>query len=279
MSITLTCPYCQFSREVPTERIPAGVRWAVCPRCRQRFEVTGLQVDSRPPGEGIPTSNGDPALKETEDGREGAPWEKRSEIGLWQGIYQTFKGVLFSPEALFGRLRFRNGITEPLAFGLLLGSVGSMLGFFWQFLMISGGLLDLEDSIFDQPSVGSIFLVLCVVVPMLVFVGIFVYSGLLHLLLRLVGGGKNGFEASLRVVAYSQSTQICGFIPFVGGWIGGIWQLIVQIIGLREIHQTSYLRVILAFLLPVALIVFLLVAVLIPLLVYVLRNPLGHLIS
>ena len=279
MSITQTCPYCQFSRQVPAERIPAGVRWAVCPRCRQRFEVTGLQLEGRPQGQAMPTSGEAPALKETDDGREGAPWEKRSEIGLWPGIYQTFKGALFSPEALFSKLRFRSGITEPLAFGLLFGSLGSMLGFFWQFLMISGGFMDLEDSIFDQPSIGSIFLILLVAVPMFVLVGIFIYTGILHLLLRLVGGGQNGFEASLRVVAYSQSTQICGFVPFVGGWIGGIWQFIVQIIGLREIHQTSYLRVILAFLLPVALIVFLLVAVLIPMLVYVLRNPLGHLIS
>ena len=69
------------------------------------------------------------------------------------------------------------------------------------------------------------------------------------------------------MVSYSQATQIWAVIPFIGGFIGSLWILIVQIVGLREIHETSYLRVILALLIPVALIL-LVLAIVIPLLVF-----------
>lgn len=59
------------------------------------------------------------------------------------------------------------------------------------------------------------------------------------------------------MVSYSQAAQIWGLIPFIGGSIGWIWQLVVQIIGLREMHETSYSRVIIAFLIPVVFIFFL----------------------
>jgi hypothetical protein len=162
-------------------------------------------------------------------GRQGAPWERRSNVGLWQGIYQTIKAVLFSPEALFSTMTFNGGIREPLAFGLLIGSLGGMFGLFWHFLMLTGGLISFSESIPGQFTMAFIFLLVMVMVPFFVTLG----------------------------------------IPLIGGWIGGIWQLIVQIIGLRVIHETSYLRVIFAFLIPVLLILLLAIAAVAALLIFI----------
>jgi hypothetical protein len=54
------------------------------------------------------------------------------------------------------------------------------------------------------------------------------------------------------VVAYSQATQVISLIPFVGGLGAWIWNLVVQIVGLKEIHEITYGRVVLALLIPVA---------------------------
>ncbi|MEJ2726666.1 MAG: hypothetical protein P8175_18935, partial [Deltaproteobacteria bacterium] len=70
---------------------------------------------------------------------------------------------------------------------------------------------------------------------------------------------------TFRVAAYSQAAQLWGLIPFVGGFVGGIWFLAVQIIGLREVHEVSYLKVILSLLFTFAFFAILLVAVLMPL--------------
>jgi hypothetical protein len=128
-----------------------------------------------------------------------------------------------------------------------------MFGLFWQFLMWSGVVLSSSKPLFGQFTVGLIFLIIMLVTPIFWVIWIFVSSAVMHLLLLIVRGGQNGYEATLRVVSYSQAAQIWCLIPLVGGSIGWIWQLVVQIIGLKQIHQTSYLRVIMALLIPVAL--------------------------
>jgi len=42
-------------------------------------------------------------------------------------------------------------------------------------------------------------------------------------------------------------------IPLIGSMIGWIWRSIVQIIGLKEAHETSYVRIIVAFSIPIGL--------------------------
>ena len=129
-------------------------------------------------------------------------------------------------------------------------------------------LWTIPEELMGHVSMSLIFFAIIIISPLFVTITMFIASAVLHLLLLIVRGGKNGFEATFRVVSYSQAAQIWGVIPFVGGFIGGLWILIVQIIGLREIHETSYLRVILALLIPVALILLLVLAIVIPLLVF-----------
>jgi hypothetical protein len=261
MSVEIICPKCNFSKSIPKEKIPAGARWATCPQCKHRFSF------APPKGDVSPEQGQKEAGAEGRVERQAPPWENRSELGLWQGIYRTFKAVLFSPDRLFSTMRHKGGITEPLAFGLLLGSIGSMFGFFWEFLIMSGGLLAVGEELMGRVSMSLIFFSIIIISPLFVAITMFVGSAVLHLLLLIVRGGKNGFEATFRVVSYSQATQIWAVIPFIGGFIGSLWILIVQIVGLREIHETSYLRVILALLIPVALIL-LVLAIVIPLLVF-----------
>lgn len=284
MIIEITCPFCQFSKQVPSEKIPEAVKWVSCPRCRQRFQFDkneAIKASCSPvsPRE-IPYQSEQEGREQKAEGvsRGSTPWENRSELGLWQGIFQTIKKVLFSPQTLFKGMTCKGGKMEPLAFGLLFGSVGTMLGVFWQAL-IPGSILILGHSFFPRFTLGIIVLFLLAVIPVMIALGIFMYSGILHLLLLIVRGGNKGFEATFRVVSYSQAAQVVGIIPFVGGWIGGIWLLIIQVIGLREIHETSYLRVILAFVIPLFLGVLFSAAILIPLAVLVFRHPLGQIWS
>ncbi len=271
MSVELICPYCQFSKKIPNEKIPVGAKWVTCPRCHQRFEFSVIKKDAGPVTRETERKTEFERLgEEPEEGytRNGAPWENRSKLGLWQGIYKTFKAVLFSPETFFRSLTFEAGVIEPLAFGTMVGSIGSMFGLFWQLLMWSGLVLTYGESIFGQFTIGVLLLIIMVIIPVLWVAWIFVSSGIMHLLLLVVRGGENGYEATLRVVSYSQATQVWSLIPFIGGTIGWIWQLVVQIIGLRHIHRMSYLRVIVAFLIPVAIIFILGIVVVIGLILF-----------
>ncbi len=267
MNIRITCPYCGFSKEIPHEKIPKGAKRAVCPKCGQKFQFSSGQLPS------AAHARQDRASQQEAPKRGPSPWEERSEIGLWNGIWLTIKQVLLSPDKLFGRLHYRAGQGEPLAFGLLVGSVGSMFSFFWQVVMVTLGIVSFGPSLLEQFGLAIIFVVLLVMVPIFVLVSLYVYSALLHLFLIVVRAANNGFEATFRVVCFSQATHLLGVIPLFGGWISGLWQLVVQVIGLKEIHETSYARVIIAFLIPIVVIMLIVVAVLIPLIILFLKNP------
>lgn len=263
MIVELTCPYCLFSKGVPKEKIPLRANAAICPRCGRQF-----QLHVHKPGIGSPRGEKGADSKFTENGdffekdrrRTGIPWENRSESGYLQAAFETLKQVLFHPKALFGNLVFRGRIAEPLAFGILMGSIGSMFGFLWQFLTVSGGLSLFGVSLYDQLGPWSVFLFMIVIVPALVTLGMFIYIFILHLFLITVRGARNGLQATFKVVCYSQAAQLWALVPIIGGWIGWIWELTIQIVGLREIHDTSYFRVIAAFLMPAIIILLLILA-------------------
>ena len=242
----LICPNCSFSAKISENKIPAGAKWVKCPQCRHRFEINR----PTPENQQIPPNNG----PKTTNGRESSPWENRLELGLLQGIYQTFQKVLFSPKAFFKGLAFNKGIKEPFAFGLLFGSIGTLLGFFWQFLFLSDKAPFYLQSLLENVSLNIIFLGVMIASPFIASITLFIITSIIHFFLFIVKGGQNGFEATFRVIALSQSTHVFSIIPFVGGFIGSIWNLIIMIIGIREIHENSYWRVFLAILMPVGLI-------------------------
>jgi hypothetical protein len=125
-----------------------------------------------------------------------------------------------------------------------------MLAFFWPVLLFSLGLVPFRRFFLPRLNGIWIFLTLMVGIPLAVVFNMFVYSGILHLMLLMVRGGKGGYQSTFRVVAYSQAALLWNIIPFMGSWIATVWKLVIQIIGLHEIHHISYSRVIMAFLLP-----------------------------
>ena len=141
---------------------------------------------------------------------DGTPWEKRGDLGLLNGIFLTFKKALFQPGVLFKARSYPEGLKEPLAFGLLIGGFGDMLAFFWPVLLFSLGILPFGDSVFRHLNGVWIFLTLMVGIPLAVVLKMIFYSGILHLMLLIVRGGKKGYKSTFRVVAYSQAALVHG---------------------------------------------------------------------
>jgi hypothetical protein len=61
------------------------------------------------------------------------PWEDQENLGFVQGIYQTIRQSLFSPKDFFGGLPRHGGLLNPLFYALIVGTVGSMVGYLWSF--------------------------------------------------------------------------------------------------------------------------------------------------
>jgi hypothetical protein len=69
------------------------------------------------------------------DHRPPVPWEA-PELSALAGLVQTLRAVLFRPGEFFGNLG-REGWAEPLAFGLIVSSLGLLGPLFWQFLVLA----------------------------------------------------------------------------------------------------------------------------------------------
>jgi hypothetical protein len=87
---------------------------------------------------------------------------------------------------------------------------------------------------------------LFVVYPAMAAAIAFITGGLLHAMLRLMRSGERGFEATFRAQTYSNSSLILAVLPY--GYLGGIlWGLVLLVIGLKNVHRTSWLKVAMAF--------------------------------
>lgn len=92
-------------------------------------------------------------------------------------------------------------------------------------------------------------------------IGLAIGSILLHIGV-IVMGGRGGFMQTFKAVIYGQTPYyLLGWIPIVG-LIAGIWGLVVEIFGIRELHDMTTGRAVFAWLISL-IIVLIIVAVLV----------------
>jgi hypothetical protein len=196
----------------------------------------------------IPTTS----TPETAVARSGLPWEHRQERGFLNAFIETLAMVLTKPDLAFRTMKIEGGLAEPLLYGLIGASVGAIVSLFLSLGLQSLGLFTGQRDTFAVLAglgIGSIAFV--VLVPVFVVIGLFIGAAIVHLCLMIVGGANKPFEATFRVIAFSQgSTGPLQIIPICGGLIAGVWALVVNCIGLARAHETSTGRAVLAVLLP-----------------------------
>jgi hypothetical protein len=123
--------------------------------------------------------------------------------------------------------------------------VAAVLTYLWIALFTGMGLAGLVGLFF----VASILFVLGVIfIP----ISLAIWSGILHLCLLLVGGAREGYQATFRVVSYSSVTSVFNAIPIVGS-LASLWGLVLTVIGLREIHKTTTGKALGALAIPVGI--------------------------
>ena len=187
--------------------------------------------------------------------RDGLPWEHRAQLGTMTAFLETAKLVLLQPSVAFSKMKTEGGMTDPITYALLGGSVGIVCYLLLLILVQSIGLMSTRGNPIEHLfgfGIGLVFAFL--LIPVFLIVGIFIGAIILHLCLMLVGGAKRSFETTLRVLCFvSGSTNLLLIIPFCGGAVAGIWALVAECIGIARAHETETGRAVLAVFLPVVL--------------------------
>jgi hypothetical protein len=180
----------------------------------------------------------------------GLPWEHRQELGFLKAFFDTMGVVLTKPNEAFGMMKTEGGLTEPLLFGVIGGSIGMIASFLLRIGLQSFGFMG-EGQI---PFFGAGFKIVLgiILIPVMIACGLFIWSGVLHLCLMMVGGARKPFETTLRVVCFASGTaNLLGLIPVCGGTVAVIYSLVLQCMGLTRAHETEVGKAVMAVLLPI----------------------------
>src|SRR5262245_53529928 len=154
----------------------------------------------------------------------GTPWERRDQIGIAAGLVETTTQVLSGPEGFFARMPVTGGLTSPLLYGLLIGYVGLVASTLYSLvfkltfgrlrrLRRPGGPLERVARFLESgPNlVGNL-----VFGPVFIAIVLFIWAGILHVMLLVLGGAQRDFEATFRVASYAQATSILQIVPVCG---------------------------------------------------------------
>lgn len=216
-----------------------------CPHCGK--EVSEGHVFCQFCGGAIATD-----VSASSSGRVKTPWEDPSTRWTVKGLVLSLKNSLFAPADFFRIMNVTGGITDPMLYALITGMVSWMIYYFWQIVLhdqLSSYIPLRGASDFDVFHKTGI-VAAAVLTPFILIASLFIWSGILHLLLMMVRGAKNGFEATFRVVSYSIGAYVFLMIPFCGAIISALWTIVLAIIGLKEAHGTTGGKALFAVLFP-----------------------------
>ena len=238
----VTCPQCGFEQPQTDECVKCGI---IISKYVQ-FQEMARSVEGQ--------------VREI-SAEEYTPWESGG--GFVGAFLRTTQEVLFAPTKFFKKAAAGKGYWSPFIFAMIAGVIGSGISLLWQWLFFSGVI----PHQFLSVTTYSAFLTVAVIsIPFTIALSILIGSGVTHLCLMIVGGNRKGFEATFRAISYAYSAELFYIVPFIGTFVGTIYLMILAILGVREGHEISTGKAVLAVLLPVIIaFVGILLAVLIPL--------------
>ena len=211
-----------------------------------QFPELGAVAPAAPPAQ-----IGAVATPETAAPRSGLPWDERQTRGLFNAFIETLQMVLIRPVAAFTAMKREGGLGEPLLYAIIGGTLGGVFGIIYNFALRSFTSIGDRHGALAHLFGGLGWIFLLVLTPLFVAIGMFVVSAILHVCLVIVGGAKQSFETTFRVVCFAEgSAGPLIIIPFCGGLITGIWKLVLYCIGLAHAHETDTGRAVIAVLLP-----------------------------
>ena len=181
----------------------------------------------------------------------GLPWEHRRQLGFFKAFFDTVILLLTKPGEAFAMMKPEGGMGDPILFAIIGGSAGLIVSLFFQVLMQRlPGLGEGNRGAFDMFGMGWI-IGYVVLMPVLLILGIFIASGLLHICLMIVGGANRPFETTLRVVCFCcGAAYLLALVPICGGLVSAVYNIVLECIGLSRAHQTSTGKAVLAVFLP-----------------------------
>ena len=179
----------------------------------------------------------------------GFPWPPPEDGPILTAFAATWKGSTFDPGRFFAETPRDQGTGAAVVYYLLIGVLVAGATLFWEMMPAFGGLT--QDPLAGEMGYPTMHpLVRFLLAPAIILVGLFISGAIIHVLLMIFDGAAHGFGTTIRVICYAYSPAIFGVVPVIGTIVGGIWSLVLVIIGLREAHEAAAWKPAVAVLVP-----------------------------
>jgi hypothetical protein len=172
------------------------------------------------------------------------------------GFLEKAKGFMLSPSETFRASRgdtlgdgLKYAVIWYAILGILIGIVAAVLLVF--VLAMFAAIPFIGQYISGMaPYLFLLIPFAVVLIVVMGIVGLIIGGAWLHLWVY-VCGGRKGYTQTVKAMAYGGTpAYVLGWIPFIG-FIGAIWALVLEIIGVRELHEISTGRAVAAVLLTI----------------------------
>ena len=258
------CPSCGTVQGIPYQPVPGASNQG--PHGNESPFVQPGEIASAPPLDpanpyaspvSLPGLGPSEMANEYWGPRNGPPWERDG--ASLKSFSDTIKLAYSSPQFLFRDMRREGGFAAPLLFAIAGAAVGGFVALCYN-VAIQLVLVPLAG---NQPGMAGPRPNPGITIPLLIVIGIigiplgaviqsFVVGGIYHVCLMMLGGARQPYETTFRVVSYSSgSASLLALIPLCGPYVQGIVALVFTGIGLAYAHETTGVKATFAVLLPV----------------------------
>lgn len=162
---------------------------------------------------------------------------------------EKVKGFLIQPSKTFDKAK-QDTLGEAMTYYAVIIAIYSAL--LIMFMLIFSAILIISKPLGMLAGIitGVGGAVLFVILLISLIVGALIGGAILHIFVYIVGG-REGITQTIKAVMYGSTPALLfGWIPVIG-FIAGIWSLVLEIIGIRQLHGLTTGKAILAVLLSV----------------------------
>ncbi len=192
-------------------------------------------------------------------------------------LIEKAKGFLLEPSRAFESSKY-DPLQEALKYYAVIAAIYSIFSSI--ILVIISSVINITLGKYGiQLSSGIADLISYFVMTfILMIIGAFLWGGILHVFAYILGGRKE-FAQTIKAVMYASTPIVLlGWIPAIG-FIGWIWQFVLQIIGMQQYQEITTGKAIATVLLPVIIILLVVIIVSIILLTMIIPLIIGSGIS
>ena len=208
-----------------------------------------------------------PACGRIQDEQDENPFTTQGK-GFFERVFDSVRPLFSSPSTFFETLNPNLDITHGLMFYLVIIGIAVIADTFWNLLVgnhVRNLMMTMNPEIHNEQfnsmymmgQVGTFF----GMIFRFVFSAIqpFIMAGIYHIVLLVLGEGKNGYKATLNAVFFASTPLLLYIIPFCGSFFAFFWVIALQVIGISRLQQTTTGRALTAVLAIYILILMLLV--------------------